>query len=218
MNKYLYIFLTLFCAVSSRAQTDSIAAPRFLFKIDPGQLVFGEFPAAFEVPVARKISIEATVGVTQSDFAWGRYYMVVPKMPFTVMNYDEVYSPGTGYSLSGGIRFYLLSEDVNGVYFTFRAQYRKYVNKLRFQDLRTTSSTEERGGILMLGYQHIFGERFLIDVYGGFNAIWMNGVFPYIGENVPPGSPPQPYDHWNIVSSRQYEFLPIGGVRLGIAF
>jgi hypothetical protein len=139
---------------SSYYSQDSIFAVRNAIKVDPVQIVFGDFRLYYERILTNHFSVELGAGITRRNYASNWF-------DDDLDNLGENVDIKTGYSFSLSIRRYFHeTEELDGVYLALGINHREHVKDFNvidttgtltgdsFRDQRRTTSV-----IFKLGYQ-----------------------------------------------------------------
>ena len=181
--KYIVFFL-LFASLGSFGQInqeesedafwpDSLYAVRNAVKIDPLQVIFGDFSIFYERIIKSGYSAEIGVGLTRRNYAIGWF-------DYSLDNLGENVDIETGYSLSISARRYFRdSGELNGLYLALGFSVRSYktdyfvvdsagtLTDISFEDKRLLNS-----GSLILGYQALtIRSNIFVDAYIGMALI-----------------------------------------------
>lgn len=181
--KYIVFFL-LFASLNSFGQInqeesedafwpDSLYAVRNAVKIDPLQVIFGDFSIFYERIIKSGYSAEIGVGLTRRNYAIGWF-------DYSLDNLGENVDIETGYSLSISARRYFRdSDELNGPYLALGFSARSYntnyavidsagtLTDFSFKDRRLLKS-----GSLIVGYQALTTRsNIFVDAYIGLAVV-----------------------------------------------
>jgi len=177
--KYILFFLT-FISLSTFGQNreaedqgyyslDSIYSIRNAIKVDPVQIIFGDYRLYYEHLLTGRYSVEVGVGFTRRNYASGWF-------DYELDNLGSNVDIRTGPSLSLSFRRYFQDyEELGGAYLAVGANYRRYKKDFGVIDttgtLTDVSYTDDRQSvsiILKVGYQALpLTSNVFVDFYTG---------------------------------------------------
>lgn len=137
-------------------------------RIDPIAVLIGEIPLYYERRLTNKLSVEAMVGITHSDYA------------YSIFNLEFVGNTGDreskfGYMFGGAIKFYPSSESFvfEGPFFGLDFRYKVYLTDLinTCSPSSPSESFPERRSVfdakLFGGYNWLLSESISVELYAG---------------------------------------------------
>ena len=177
--KYILFFLK-FLSLSSYGQDqetedqgyyslDSIYTIRNAIKVDPVQLIFGDYRLYYEHILTGRYSVELGLGFTRRNYASGWF-------DYELDNLGNNVDIRTGPSLSLSFRRYFQDyEELGGAYLALGAHYRKYTKDFGVIDtagvLTDIAYTDERQSVSVIfkvGYQALpLTSNVFVDFYTG---------------------------------------------------
>lgn len=177
--KYILFFVT-FISLNSFGQIegkenqefyslDSIYTVRNAVKVDPVQIVFGDYRLYYEHILSGHYSVEVGVGITRRNYASGWF-------DYELDNLGRNVDIKTGSSFSLSFRRYFQDyEELGGTYLAVGANYRRYKKEFGVIDsagaLTDFSYTDDRQSlsvIFKLGYQALpLTSNVFVDFYTG---------------------------------------------------
>lgn len=221
--KYIVFFL-LFASLSSFGQNypeesedafwpDSLYAVRNAVKIDPLQVIFGDFSIYYERIFKSRYSAEFGVGFTRRNYAAGWF-------DYSLDNLGENVDIETGYALSVSARRYFKdSGELNGLYLALGFSVRSYktdyyvidttgtLTDISFEDNRLFTS-----GSVIVGYQALsIRSNIFVDAYLGLALV--NKDFDIVTSS--DINDPSAY---YIVEKKEYALGMEVGVKIGFGF
>lgn len=177
--KYILYFLTIF-SLNSFGQTqdeedtefyslDSVYTIRNAFKIDPVQIIYGDYRLYYERILSGRYSVEVGAGFTRRNYAGGWF-------DYELDNLGGNIDVKTGPSLSFSFRRYFEDYDeLGGAYLAAGVNYRRHVKDFGVIDtagvLTDYSFTDDRqtvSTIFKIGYQALaLNSNIFADFYTG---------------------------------------------------
>lgn len=160
----IIVFFLFFVSASAFSQnlqeepdfyaTDSIYSIRNAVKVDPVQIIFGDYRIYYERILAGQYSIEVGAGITRRDYTSGWF-------DYELDNLGSNVDVKTGPSLSLSLRRYFQDTgELGGTYIAVSGLYRKYRKDFgvidtsgTLTDFSFTDSRESISLILKFGYQ-----------------------------------------------------------------
>lgn len=148
---------------------DSIYSIRNAIKVDPVQIIFGDYRLYYEHILTGRYSVEVGVGFTRRNYASGWF-------DYELDNFGRNVDIKTGPSLSLAFRRYFQDyEELGGMYLALGVNYRKYSKDFGVIDtagaLTDVSFADERemiSVIFKLGYQALpLTSNVFVDFYTG---------------------------------------------------
>ncbi len=176
---YKYIFLLSvfpFLGTAASAQgfegedayaPDSVYAVRNAIKIDPLQIIFGDYSIYYERIISDRYSAEAGIGITRRNYAASWY-------DYTLDDFGRNVDIQTSHALSASLRrYFMASEELFGPYFAIGASLRDYRTHYTvidsLGDLTDRDFDDRRQSIfysLSFGYQAIpLSSNLFVDFY-----------------------------------------------------
>lgn len=142
-------------------------------------LLSGELPVMVEYKLEPRLSVQAGVGVTFASFFYNTW-----RTSETDNNWGEPRTALPGFSARAALRFYAEQQrqelqHLEGLYFSPEVQYKLYRSRAQECDpnipneytLGFNSEFRSIGDLrLLIGYQEMAGEHFVIDFYGGLGV------------------------------------------------
>ena len=156
---------------------DSLVEVHNALKLDPLQIIRGEFSVFYERRISNRVSLEVGLGLTRRNWTYSWFFSDVDDLRRNIVVH-------TGPSMRLGLRYYLKdSEELEGVY--LMPQFGRRVFKKTFRDLddggdltgdEHSDRREYTEVNFTIGYQQLaLSSNFMFDIYFGVGYVWRSG-------------------------------------------
>lgn len=220
MNKILSLVLSATTVACFGQEVDRMNN-RYLIKLTPTQMTFGEINLGFEYRVADRSSLELTLGPTISQLGSQNVQYEDQIYPGYAGSQYAVKKSGLGFFGALEYRFYPLTyaNAPRGLYLAPNVKYRVY-NTTVYDNANILPDTKDVKTEVMFrlnfGYQFWLSDRFAIDVFSGIGISTPQQKSHYVNLEYDDMGMPVQQTNWSTLTSSNPRLTGTMGVKVGI--